>query len=280
MDRIIEIIILAIVQGITEPLPVSSSGHLVIFQSLFNIEGGQGLELEIILHLGSLIAIVFFYWEDIKNLFGRGLKYLWKSILYIFNKGKVPDKEDQPFFLYGVNVIIATIPAAIFGILFKDLIAEKLMNTKAVGIALLFTAVVLFGAHRIRGNKTEQEFKPKNALLTGLMQVIALLPGVSRSGSTTCASLVQGFDVKSSMKFSFMMFIPVTLGAIILGFKDFVAQPNLGSLAVPYMIGVVVSGVVTYFCLKFFQKILQKRRLDLFAIYCLTVGTISLLFLK
>ncbi|AMC93236.1 hypothetical protein AOC36_04390 [Erysipelothrix larvae] len=280
MERILEIILLAIVQGITEPLPISSSGHLVIFQSVFNIEGGSGLELEILLHLGSLIAILVFYWEDVKNLFGKGLGYLWHSILYVLNKGDAPKKENQKHFLYGVNVLIATIPAAIFGILFKDWIEETLMNPKAVGIALIFTAGVLFAAFKISGNKTDKDFKPKNALYTGLMQIIALFPGVSRSGSTTCASLIQGFNVESSMKFSFIMFIPVALGAMVLGLNDFLSQPDLTSLLIPYTIGVIVSGVVTYYCLKLFQNILKKRRLDVFALYCVSVGILSVLFLK
>lgn len=279
IQLIIQYIILGIVQGITEPLPISSSGHLVIAKALFNIEDTGDAVLEIMLHLGSLIAIVYFYWDDIKLLFGQGFAYLWQSIRYLSGSKEAPNREYQKEFKYGLNLIIATIPAGIIGLLFKDQISELLSQPRIVGFMLLLTAVFLFIANKVRGTKDAKQFKPKNALITGLVQVVALIPGISRSGSTTSVSLIQGFDIETSMKFSFMMFIPIAVAAILSGIKDLLALPNLMQLILPYFFGILSSAIVTLICLRFFKKILQKRRLDLFAYYCVVVGILTILFL-
>lgn len=279
MSKLLEYILLGIVQGLTEPLPISSSGHLVIAQSLFGIEPSGDAVLEIMLHLGSLIAICVYYRKDLARLFGRGFTYIGQAIKYLMGGKKQPNKENLPEFKYGINLIIATIPAGLVGILFKDKIAELLSNPKVVGFSLLITAGLLFVANKVRGTKGEEEFKPKNAFITGLVQVVALIPGISRSGSTTSASLIQGFDIDTSMKFSFMMFIPIAFAAVLSGISDLVAMENFMELLVPYAAGIITSGVVTYLCINLFKKILEKRRLDLFGYYCIIVGVLTILFL-
>jgi undecaprenyl-diphosphatase len=267
MEKLFIFIILAIIQGITEPIPVSSSGHLVIAKSLFGLQTTDAT-LEILLHAGSLIAIIVYYYKDIKDLVVLGLGYFIK-----------PTKQKQPYFLYGLKLIVATIPAGIIGLLFKDTLEASLNSPKFAGGFLLYTALILFIASRIKPKKSSKEFGFKNALLTGLAQAVALLPGVSRSGSTNAASLIQGYDVDTSMRFAFLMFIPIALVVILGGIPDMIANPEFGSLFVPYMIAMVVSGIVTYYAIKVFRVILIKRKLHYFAYYCVFIGLFTILFI-
>ncbi len=267
MDKLYIFIILAIIQGITEPIPVSSSGHLVIAKHLFGLQTSDAT-LEILLHAGSLIAIIVYYYKDIKDLFVLGLGYFIK-----------PTKQKQPHFLYGLKLVVATIPAGIIGLLFKDTLEASLNSPKFAGAFLLYTALILFIASRIKPTKTSKEFGFKNAFLTGLAQAVALLPGVSRSGSTNAASLIQGYDTDTSMRFAFLMFIPIALVVIVGGIPDMLSNPEFGSLFVPYMIAAIISGVVTYFAIRLFRIVLIKRKLHYFAYYCVFIGIVTLLFI-
>ncbi len=267
MENLFVFIVLAIIQGITEPIPVSSSGHLVIAKHLFGLQTTDAT-LEILLHAGSLVAIIIYYFKDIKDLFILGLGYFIK-----------PTKQKQPYFLYGLKLIVATIPAAVIGLLFKDTLEASLNSPKFAGAFLLYTALILYIASRIRPKKTSKEFGFKNAFLTGLAQAVALLPGVSRSGSTNAASLIQGYDTDTSMRFAFLMFIPIALVVILGGIPDMLANPDFGSLFIPYMIAMVISGVVTYYAIKLFKIVLLKRKLHYFAYYCVCIGIFTLLFI-
>ncbi|PKM69404.1 MAG: UDP pyrophosphate phosphatase [Firmicutes bacterium HGW-Firmicutes-19] len=267
MEKLFVFIILAIIQGITEPIPVSSSGHLVIAKSLFGLQTPDAT-LEILLHAGSLVAIIVYYYKDIKDLVVLGLGYFIK-----------PTKQKQPYFLYGLKLIVATIPAGIIGLLFKDYLEASLNSPKFAGGFLLYTALLLFIASRIKPNPTNKTIGFKNALLTGLAQAVALLPGVSRSGSTNAASLIQGYDTDTSMRFAFLMFIPIALVVILGGIPDMLANPEFGSLFIPYMIAMLVSGIVTYYAIKVFRIVLIKRKLHYFAYYCIFLGLFTILFI-
>jgi len=267
MEKLFVFIILAIIQGITEPIPVSSSGHLVIAKSLFGLQTNDAT-LEILLHAGSLVAIIVYYYKDIKDLFVLGLGYFIK-----------PTKQKQPYFLYGLKLIVATIPAGIIGLLFKDFLEASLNSPKIAGGFLLYTALILFIASSIQPKKSSKEFGFKNAFLTGLAQAVALLPGVSRSGSTNAASLIQGYDADNSMRFAFLMFIPIAIVVILGGIPDMLANPEFGSLFVPYMIATIISGFVTFYAIKVFRIVLMKRKLHYFAYYCVFVGIFTLLFI-
>jgi undecaprenyl-diphosphatase len=267
MEKLFVFIILAIIQGITEPIPVSSSGHLVIAKSLFGLQTSDAT-LEILLHAGSLVAIIVYYYKDIKDLFVLGLGYFIK-----------PTKQKQPYFLYGLKLVVATIPAGIIGLLFKDFFEASLNSPKIAGGFLLYTALILFVASSIQPKKSSKEFGFKNALLTGLAQAVALLPGVSRSGSTNAASLIQGYDADTSMRFAFLMFIPIAIVVILGGIPDMLANPEFGSLFVPYMVATIISGVVTFYAIKVFRIVLMKRKLHYFAYYCVFVGIFTLLFI-
>ena len=216
MDLIKNIIVYAIlgaIQGFSEPIPISSSGHLVIFKAIFEKFGWQfpttDITFEVIVNTGSLLAIMFYYRKDLIRLITSFLTYIAK-----------PEKRRQKIrdFRYCMLLIVATIPAAIGGVLFNDYIETAFSNVKLVGCTLLVTAVFLMLIHKYgyAGKRTAKNLNLWDALRMGCFQLVALLPGISRSGSTITGGMLGGLDQKSARDFSFFMFMPVSLGAIVL----------------------------------------------------------------
>lgn len=265
--EIIKYIILGIVQGFTEPLPISSSGHLLIFKNLFNLNLGD-LNFEIITNFGSLLAILFLYRKKI-------IKIIKEFFLYI----KTKEKKYYSNFKYALLIVVGTIPAGILGLLFKDKIELISSNVKYVGIALLITALALFIVKNINGKKDDSDITYKDAIKVGLFQAIALLPGISRSGATLTGALLCNIKKDKALDFSFMLYIPISLATMILGVSDLVSSPDVKSLMLPYFLGFLFSMIVTYFALKLFIDIVKKNKLIYFVIYCLIVGTLVILFL-
>ena len=260
--------ILGIIQGFTEPIPVSSSGHLVLFNAIFNVEALKDLNFEIITNFGSLIAIVFFYRKEIINIIKDFFMYL-----------KTKKEEYKENYRYAWFIVIATIPAGIFGFLFKDVI-ENITSPKVVGISLLITAAMLFMVNDINGKRSKKNMNIKDAIIVGLFQVIALFPGISRSGSTLVGGMSRKLDRETAFKFSFMLYIPISIASMILGVKDVVGSGNLSTLFLPYTFGMIAACIVTYFSIKWFKKLLEKGKLIYFAYYCIIAGIIAILFIK
>lgn len=258
--KIIKYLILGFIQGFTEPLPISSSGHLKIFRYLFNDNVLNDLNFEIIVNFGSLIAILFLYKKTLKQIISN-------SILYIRTKNDSYKKS----FNYVIMIIIGTIPAGILGILFKDII-EGYFNIKLVSIALLITSLFLYLVKDKDGYK--KEIKIKDAIIIGLYQAVALFPGISRSGSTIVGCLNRDIEKETSINYSFMLYIPISIATSILGIKDLLTNTNK-SLIIPYSISLIVSSIVTYFSTKLFIKIIKEKKLIIFSIYCLIVGLIT-----
>ncbi len=280
MDLLINIFVYSIlgaIQGFSEPIPISSSGHLVIFQSLFEKLGimvpqMNDITFEVIVNTGSLFAIMFYYRQDIKRLFTSFVSYIVKP---------QTRRKEIANFRYCILLIIATIPAGIAGVVFGDQIEAAFSNPKLVGCSLLVTAIFLLYVHKFGylGSRDAKKLNLFDAIRMGLFQVLALLPGISRSGSTISGGMIGGLDQKSARDFSFFMFMPVSLGAIILKFGDLLDSPTIGELWLPYLFAFFTSGIVTYLALQLLFKILQKRKLNIFSIYCLSVGILTLLFL-
>lgn len=266
---LIKYIILGAIQGFTEPLPISSSGHLVIFKNLMDANGALGdLNFEIVVNFGSLLAVLFIYREMIINLIKDFFKYI-----------KTKEKKYYSNFKYCLLIVIGTIPAGILGILFKDKIEVISSNVKFIGIALLVTALALFVVRNISGKKSSDEISYVDGLKIGLFQAVALLPGISRSGSTIVGGLLSDLKKDVAFNFSFMLYIPISLATMVLGVKDLVSSPNLGELALPYVLGMIVSCVITYFSLRWFKKLVTDNKLIYFVIYCVIVGSLVILFL-
>lgn len=177
--------------------------------------------------------------------------------------------------------MLQTIPAAIGGVLLNDYIENAFSNVKLVGCTLLVTAVFLMLIHKYgyKGNRTKRKLNLWDALRMGCFQLVALLPGISRSGSTITGGMLGGLEQKTARDFSFFMFMPVSLGAIVLKLKDFIASPTLTTLWLPYLIAFIISGVVTYLALQLLFSILNKRKMNYFSAYCLAMGLFTLIVL-
>ena len=260
--------LLGFIQGFTEPIPVSSSGHLVIFNCLLNVEAFKDLNFEIITNFGSFLAILFFYRKEIVNI-------IKDFFMYIKTK-KDKYKENYKYAWY---IVIATIPAGIFGLLFKDTI-ESITSVKIVGISLLITAILIFMVINIKGTKKKKDMTIIDALIIGLFQVIALFPGISRSGSTLVGGMSRNLTRETAFKFSFMLYLPISLATMTLGINDIIESGNISTLWLPYTLGMLIAMFVTYFSIQWFKKVMEKGKLSYFAYYCIIVGILTILFLK
>lgn len=268
--------ILGAIQGFSEPIPISSSGHLVIFKTIFENFGWTfpttDITFEVLVNTGSLLAIMFYYRKDLIRLITSFFTYIFKAEK---RKQKLRD------FRYCILLIIATIPAAIGGVLFNDYIETAFSNVKLVGCMLLVTATFLMLIHKYgyQGKRTAKNINLWDALRMGCFQLVALLPGISRSGSTITGGMIGGLDQKAARDFSFFMFMPVSFGAIILKLKDFLSSPTLATLWLPYLIAFIVSAVVTYLALHLLFTFLNKRKMNVFSIYCFIMGLLALIVL-
>lgn len=265
---LIKYLILGVVQGFTEPIPVSSSGHLAIFKRLINSNVLNDLNFEIIVNFGSLLAIIFFFRKDIISL-------IKDFFLYI----KSREKKYYNNFKYCLLIIIGTIPAGIIGLLFKDNISSLSSNIKIIGTALIVTALFLFIIRNFKGRKEDYEITYKDAIIVGLFQCIALLPGISRSGATIVGAMLLKFKRETAFKFSFMLYIPISLATLLLGVKDIFESSISSTTLIYYFVGMVAASIVTYFSTILFKDIMKKGKLIWFVIYCLLVGTLVLIFL-
>lgn len=264
---ILKYILLGILQGFTEPLPISSSGHVFVLKNIMDL-GASDLNFEIIVNAGSLIAILIIYWKDLKRLIINFFKYLFTK-----------DNECKNDFKYCFLIVLGIIPVGIVGVLFKDTIEQYLNNIKIVGISFLLTALFLFLVKNIKGKKEDNDLTWKDALFIGLIQIISVIPGISRSGSTLIAALFRDIKRSPALKYSFMLYIPISIGTMILGVKDIIELPNLSELALPYTLGFFASFIVSYFTLRWFMNAVKKGNLIYFSIYCLILGTLILIFL-
>lgn len=259
-------LVLGMVQGFTEPIPVSSSGHLVIAQELLGVEQ-KGLSFEVITNTASLLAIMFIYRKDLLRLIVNGLGYL-----------RTRESRYRTDFMFIVYLIVGTIPAMIIGLLFKDEIERIFTSVHTVAIALLVTGLALWLIRNLRGRKRDGDLSVRDALVVGLAQSIALIPGISRSGSTVIASIAMGMKQDTALRFSFMLYIPVSLGGMVLGVSDIVHDPGRSEMLIPYLIAFVATLIVSYFSMKWFMNIMARGNLKYFAYYCFAAGLLLLLF--
>ncbi len=239
-----KIIILGIVQGLTEFLPVSSSGHLVIFQQILGYEP-PGILLEVILHVGTLMAVIFYYWKDLTKI----------------NK--------QTLFF----ITLASIPAGIVGILFNNTVGGYFESLKLVGIALILTS--LFNFCTDTTSDKNKKLTKKSALIIGAFQALAIIPGISRSGSTIFAGVSTGLNRKEAARFSFILSIPVVLGANLfeISNNNQIMIENLGL----YFVGMLASFISGIFAIKILLKLLEGKSFKFFAFYAFVVGLFILL---
>ncbi|NPA24987.1 MAG: undecaprenyl-diphosphate phosphatase [Deltaproteobacteria bacterium] len=254
-------IILGIIQGLTEFLPVSSSGHLVIAEHLLPGWHEPGIVFEILLHLATLLAVLIFFRHD-----------LLKLIRSLYSSG--PESRRQRRFL--IMLILATIPTGIIGIAGKKFFVSLFDRLDVVGGMLLVTALLLWLAESRKAEKMrEKEFSSGKALLVGIVQGLAILPGISRSGSTIATAMLSGIEPKTAARFSFILSIPAISGAALLNLKEMQAIP--GDQLVACAGGAVAALLTGLLALKLLIMILEERRLRIFAVYCAAIGSLTLL---
>ena len=265
--NIISTIILGIVQGIAEFLPISSSAHLIIFRDVFgigaNMSNDMALSFDIALHLGTLLAIGIFFFKDFITMISKGIT-------------KGPKDKDGKIFWY---LIVATIPAAIAGILFEDVI-EKLIrgNLIIIASALAIMGIIIYLADKYSQNKKDiKELKLKDAIIIGCSQVLALIPGFSRSGTTIAAARTLGVERENAAKFSFFLSAPVVCGAVVLELLDSKTWKVIALEPLTFIIGILISFIVGLICIKYLLKYLQKHNFKVFMIYRIIIAVIVLI---
>ncbi|MDC3417220.1 undecaprenyl-diphosphate phosphatase [Aquibacillus salsiterrae] len=273
MDKLTEFYLLlkytflGLFQGFTEPIPISSSGHLVLLRNLFELDI-KGLSFEVLVNFGSLIAVLIIYRHDIIRLATNGLRFLLSR-----------DKRAKADFDFTLYLIIATIPAGVIGILFEDQIGEIFSAPQMVGITLIVTGLALWIIRNLKGSKNDGALTVKDAIIIGMAQAVALIPGISRSGATIVAAMLLGMKQETALRFSFLMYIPVSLGTFILSVEDIVQDKNFSYLWIPYALAFLASIIATYFSLKWFMNIMAKGNLKYFALYCFIAGGVAILVL-
>ena len=272
-------VLMGILQGVAEFLPISSSGHLALFQRFFAVENYEETQMffTVLLHLGTLISVFVYYWQDIWDMIREFFAFLGdlfggrgrgrRSVA-----GPVP-----PARRLILLIVVGTLP--LFAILpVKDLVEEAMGNAAFVSVALIATGFILFFSDRMaRGRKDARNATMLDALLVGCAQALGTLPGISRSGSTISAGMLRGFDRTFAVRFSFLMSLPAVLGANILTLVDVIKEGSIDVSMLPvYLVGTAVAGVVGYFAIHLVNLLTNKGKFGAFAYYCWIMGAVSL----
>lgn len=263
----LKIVFLAVLQGVAEFLPVSSSGHLVISQHFLGVQA-EGMRLDICLHAGTLISIVFFYRETIWGILTRCFSF------------RTAGADRREAWLFVFKILMSSVPAVLLYFLFAEEVEAFFENAKMVGALLMFTGAVLIGTRYLPRGKKDVGFFA--ALLMGLGQAIALLPGVSRSGMTLATARTSGIKPEKAAEFSFLMSAPLILGALILEIVKSLSAPAVEADAqvswTMLAVGMAIAAAVGYFSLKILLKALKGRWFWIFGPYCLLAGLATVLF--
>lgn len=257
-----------LVQGLTEFLPVSSSGHLVLVQALF----GSGVEtnymlFNVLLHFGTLLSVIVAFWKDIKELFVEFFGWIRDGF-------KI---NGHPYRCFIVMLLITLIPMFII-LPFESKLEAAFSSPLLVGLMLLITAALLFLSEKApKKHKTEQNASWLDALIVGIGQMFAVLPGLSRSGTTICTGLFRGFSREFAVRFAFIMSLPVVLGANILELVDVIQDPSLmGDASIAcYIVGILVAMVSGLAAIRLVKLITNRGNFRPFVVYCTLVGTIA-----
>ncbi|MGN0710965.1 MAG: undecaprenyl-diphosphate phosphatase [Anaerovoracaceae bacterium] len=269
-----EAIILGLVQGLAEFLPISSSGHLALLQYFFGIEGESVLAFAVLMHVGTLISVFIVYWKDIAELFQELIR-----VIVDICTGKGLGTMKNPTRRMGYMIIVATIPTAVIGILFNDIFAGFYNSLIAIGIGLLITGTILWVAERLNSSKTGiMDMKFRHAIFVGICQGIAITPGISRSGSTLFGGLISGINREVAVKFAFLISIPSILGSVILEAPGAFEQGLDMSLVVPVLAGVIVSAVSGLIAIKAMIAFVTKQKLSYFSFYTWILGAAVILY--
>ena len=266
---IIQAIIIGLVQGLTEFLPVSSSAHLIFAQQALGV-ADVGLAFDVLLHVGTLVAVIVYFFNDIVNM----IKGFLLSLVDLKDGNFMGELKKDPYKKLAWLTILATIPIGIVGVLFNDIVESMFQGLTVPAFLLLITGCLLYVSQRMNSGRIDvRNITLKEALIMGCGQALAILPGLSRSGTTIAAGLFAGLDKEFAAKFSFILSIPAILGAAVFQLKDL----SGGSVEIGACIaGFIVAAISGYLAISFLLKIVREKSLDIFAYYCWIVGIIVL----
>jgi len=256
MDAI-QALVLGIVQGITEWLPVSSSGHLVITQQLLGIHADESLLFDLVVHLGTLFAVIVYFRKE-----------LGRIVLALFTRAIGRSAEQSQLRKLGVLLIIGTVPAALAGVIFKDQI-EEIFDIRLVGIALVANGFFLFAASRFASEGNKRAANLLDAIVIGLLQAVSIIPGISRSGSTLCGGMFRGLQRETAAVFAFLLSVPTLIGAFGYGF---LTLERYDATLLTSMIGLVSAFAVGLVSIDYLLKAVRRGKLWIFGAYCVIVG--------
>jgi undecaprenyl-diphosphatase len=267
---ILQAVLLAILQGFTEFLPVSSSGHLVLAQELLNLHDPNMMIFDVFVHFGTLISVVFVFWTDILKIV--------RSFIKAFATMKLKEEyQKTEHFRLGVAIIIGSVPAGIIGLLYRHQIEESFTDPKLVAMNLVITGLILF-LTRLPKAVPGKKIGIVSAFFIGLAQAVAILPGISRSGSTMSTALYLRISPIQAARFSFLLSVPVIAGAALLeGYYLCKDGNTLGIM--PLFVGTVESANAGYYDIKVLLKIMEKGKFSWFSFYCLMIGILGILFI-
>ncbi len=264
----LEAIILGLAQGLAEFLPISSSGHLALLQQWFGIDGDKVLLFSVLLHVGTLISVFIIYRKDIWEL-------IVELVLTIKDlaAGKGLRLEERPIRKLGVMIVVATIPTVLIGLIFGDVFDSLYNSIIPIGVGLIITGFVLFIAEKLgKGHRTIEKMNYRNAVFVGVVQGIAICPGISRSGSTLFGSLLCNLDRAFAVKFVFLLSIPTILGSAVLEVPKALSQGIGSDLYGPILVGMAVAAISGLVAIKTMIKIVSDKKLNYFSYYVWVVG--------
>ena len=269
-----EAIILGLVQGLAEFLPISSSGHLALLQQAFGIHEDKVLLFAVLLHVGTLISVFIVYWKDIWEL----IVELCLTIRDLCT-GKGLRLAERPIRKLGVMIIVATIPTAIIGLVFSDFFDSLYNSVIPIGVGLIITGFLLiFAEKKGEGNRGIQQMNFRNAIFIGLVQGVAICPGISRSGSTLFGSLICNLDRKFAVKYVFLISIPSILGSAILEAPAALEAGVTAAEVGPVLVGMLVAAVSGLVAIKTMIKIVSDKKLSYFSYYVWALGLFVVLY--
>ncbi|MFT5697615.1 MAG: undecaprenyl-diphosphatase [Desulforhopalus sp.] len=263
--ELLKAMILGIVQGLTEFLPVSSSGHLVIGSELLNFQE-QGVVFDVCLHLGTLVSVIVVFRTEILAMIKAPFQYFSGN----------SDKEVRRFFFWDIYVILATLPAVFVGLFFKSYVDAFFGSTLIAYYMLIVTGSIMVLAQYVP--ERDQAMNWWRSILVGCAQALAIMPGLSRSGSTIFVGMLLGVPRETIARFSFIMSIPAIVGAAVLQMGDLFHNPPSSDMALSLVVGTVMSACAGYFAIKLLLDIIRKNRLQLFGYYCLTLAGFGLVY--
>jgi undecaprenyl-diphosphatase len=253
---------LGIVQGLTEWLPISSSGHLVIAEEALGLSAGMNLVFDLILHLGTLCAVIVFFRKELARI-----------VSSVVRPHHAEGSQEEKLRFLGALLLIGTIPAAIAGVLFKDAI-EQVFDIRYVGIALVANAIMLFSFEHFWAKGTRKEAKLLDAIVIGLFQAVAIIPGISRSGSTIGGGMIQGLERETAAVFAFLLSVPTLLGAFVYGL---LTLNKFDTDLTSSVVGFGAAFLVGLVSIEYLLKAVRSGKLWMFSIYCAVLGAAVIL---